>query len=1269
MRTRLLFFVLLMVTGLLNAQDTIRTLVISEVRLDDARESYIEIANVGTTTLNLKDFQIGNVTPWNTPKEAGNLVKGWNVDAGASYRLPDKELAPGETFVIASLYDWNPRAWAKDPTKGTRVMNKKEFWTLADIQAHFTESPVADATDSVNVWWNLLDTWGGRDCYYIAYYLSPTDSVVTDIFNGFEYDTDGTRHESALDVAGFTNATSQATLVRKYSVKKGNLDFLSAAGQDLEESEWMPIPHQFGGWEQFRALYWTVKNHGDYNLDETTLTSSTVDIDWDNETLTVPWGVRRDDSLIFQFDKHPGLAWHHSYVNNKEDSMYFSLRTGDIFTIYACGNDLDKIDFEVIVSPPTADANIVVPKKFADEDGYYSGWPPTWVVTDKNPVMDTIMEIPFGIRVDTLLKYLEKAPNASWEIEWVDGNVRTDIMKGDILKVTAESGAVKRYYIKPDKYQKSHDAYISMITWPDIPEDYKGLYGWVGDTIPSFVYTKTSYKVQVPYDVQGIPALVAQTRDINSKLEVSRATNLAGSEADRTVSFSCTAEDDTSILVYNILLEKEKDFANIQPWQGEPFISQYVFRSDYANPFVEVVNPGTEPLDMSNYMLVFGYNGTTADAITSNSGTGNWAYRYRKYIPGYKWQSQAEWETQPRIAVQDIAVNPLVQPGDVFVVAEVRSGETAAGYPPATVIAGIDIDFAHNPWDEAIGDWTSLQDWWGAKIFLFKILNDSVKLGTKPATDPNDFEVIDVLGNSGDRWIVGGIPMDQCFAYSRKPEVYKGNPEIGASFGTTEDDSEWIMVNEARLQAAGYPWPAWRYLVADGIGAHFMKDVTVYKSTVTSSLYKVSEGYTTEELIKGVVEGTTVEEFYAGINKADEGQTFKVMRGATEVAATAELEDGDVLEVLSADGNNTTMYELDVTAGGLSNDAVLVSDDYTIDVTGSTGTVSGFDYTVTLREVFDGVTVPEGASINVINGDDAYVPFVMLNFDTTQVDVLVSADVYFEVIAENGTSKILYQLMPEMMNNGAFVTSSVFDIDQELSLINFVPEGTAVYGLMKYLVPAPGATVILVDKLGYERTTGEVYQDDRIVVTSEDGETTKIYYLQVLDERAAYLAYVVSEVYNVDQLELNITGNFSVLTSITSFLGNLTASPDATLAVTNAAGAVQSGNLEVGDLLVVTAGDGVTTATYTLEVGTSIGKTNLNSISVYPNPSAGLIYVSGLETGNTVCVTNMVGQRIIDREVRQSKETFNLEGNPAGLYFITVKNGKEIVGHYKMVLQ
>ena len=113
---------------------------------------------------------------------------------------------------------------------------------------------------------------------------------------------------------------------------------------------------------------------------------------------------------------------------------------------------------------------------------------------------------------------------------------------------------------------KSHNAYLSSITWPDIPQQYRGIYGWSGDTIPGFIKTKFNYQLKVPYDVEGIPALVAKTEDANAYINVQHAKNLSGTIEDRTITIRVTAEDDSTMAVYTVELIKEKAPENMQPY-------------------------------------------------------------------------------------------------------------------------------------------------------------------------------------------------------------------------------------------------------------------------------------------------------------------------------------------------------------------------------------------------------------------------------------------------------------------------------------------------------------------------------------------------------------------------------------------------------------------------------------------------------------------------------------------------------------------------------
>jgi hypothetical protein len=104
--------------------------------------------------------------------------------------------------------------------------------------------------------------------------------------------------------------------------------------------------------------------------------------------------------------------------------------------------------------------------------------------------MDTISRLDFAMRTDTLFKYLEKAPKASWKIVFKDGVEKPDLKTGDLLRVTSENGKAKDYFLKLKNFIPEVNAFLTSITWPDIPSYFKGdiarSFGWTGDTIPGF---------------------------------------------------------------------------------------------------------------------------------------------------------------------------------------------------------------------------------------------------------------------------------------------------------------------------------------------------------------------------------------------------------------------------------------------------------------------------------------------------------------------------------------------------------------------------------------------------------------------------------------------------------------------------------------------------------------------------------------------------------------------------------------------------------------
>lgn len=1267
MKFKLLLFSFFFLSIFAKGQEPYTNLIFSEVRIDAAHHSYMELCNMGDVAVDLAQFEIGKIAAWEQPYTPGE---------GSSMRLPARMLSPGETYVIASVRDWgNEQALIDVEAGGSNTKN--DTWGLADLQMHHSESPGGnDPTDSISPGIGVMVVWNGDYCWYIRHHYMEGDSVVTDAVNGIFTGDDGTRPagEGPSDVAGMPDATANAILVRNYAIKNGNLDWEAARGIDISDSEWFPIPTT-GQWEQGRKEFWTMGNHVNTALNESTLKSNTIDIDWDAMEMTVAWGARNDDSIVNEFDFLPGLAWTYHMSTNKLDSAYTSVRTGDSVTFYGCGEALDIKKFGLTLIPPTASEARVIPKNQKGGDG---NWFTPFEVTDGIAGMDTISEMGYDTRIDTLYKYLEKPEAASWEIVFVDGMERPDLKEGDILKVTAEDGTTtKEYYIDVTVYIPNHNAYLSAITWPDIPEFYKGIFGWMGDTIPQFSQTKYNYNVQVPYDVEGIPALIATPANPDTKIEVKRATSLYGSEAAKTVVFNTTAEDDTTLLQYNVRLEKELDLSNVQPYTPDPFFSQFSFQVDWINNFLEICNPGNQDLDLSKYVIVRG-TGNPSEAIATATGIDDWANRFTRYVPGYIWEDEANWQVQPGMLVQDLSVNAIVEPGGAFVI--------AAATPFYKDIAGrdypefdqIDVNFHndHNPWgieiaNHVMGGWYNSSCW-----YIYKITNDSVLNNLKPLVDPYDVQIVDVIGNGSEvpgttgNLIDGAAAVIQNGGLFRYPHIYKGNPVPGASFGDGESGSEWLNTSSTYWALQGYGWPETNSMSSNGLGSHEFYTVTEFISTVSSSSYTVSPGYgLTETIGGGVKEGITIAEFLTSIIYY-EAQTLTFMRGDEVLTEDMVLENGDMLQVISENKENETHYTIEVTAEGLDTNALLTSDVYTIEVAGDSGTVSGFELGTTLKEVYSGVTAPSTASLfGAFYQDGSYASFAQMKYDSTYVDVLANDEVYFEVIAQDGETKIVYQLLPNSLASDAYVLSNVYQVDEEIKLISLITNGINVQAFLSNLIPAPGATIMLVNNMGQERTKGSIYEDDVLLVTAQDGVTKAEYALELWDTYAdRFEAVLSSDIWNVTQATFRVDGPVPT-TTVEEFIEGLTVSMGATFVVLDADGMeITTGLMDDDFTVVVTSENAEAVNIYEVVIDrTGVVEFDNSAIKVYPNPTNGMLNFAGVEEGQVIEVYNAVGRKVLSLQSSGTLINASINDQPKGLYMVIISEDMNRVAQFKLI--
>lgn len=874
----------------------------------------------------------------------------------------------------------------------------------------------------------------------MLYYRLPNgDSVQVDQVN-IAYDP-GTNllKTVASDVAGIEQATTTHILVRKANIDQGNLDWNDARGADILDSEWLPIPYQQG-----RDIYTTVKTHGDFSI---VLNSSNIDVNEGDQVMNVPWGIYKYDSIMDEFELGPGMAWQYQEnTTSVEDSTHTIARTGDTLIVYAAGADLEEVAYHINVVPPENDMTLVFPRSYLvsdelaalndwEEGGF---WLTPYYVTEDQPVIDTIGDVPFATRVDTLQKYLEKAPLADWEIVWVDGNERVDLKNGDILKVTAENGTdTKDYYIDVEDLEGAEDISLSAIIWPDKTEF---LEGWREDTVPGFNPTRPTYNITLPIGTMNVPALVAIPTDMNAEVMIDRATSLTGGQEERTTIFTVTAEDGTTVKEYSVTFVLEKDWSKVQKFYGEPFISELIGAQSSWISYVEIVNPRNVPLDMSQYVVVRGDNAANyTEIIGADIATESTLAQYRNryahtYVPGYRYYDDySTWQVNRGLLVEDFNVDPVKEPGDVFILGKTHAGRI--NNIPAGQEYLPDIMW-HDVVDTSVTAVNTVprMNWLSPNYFLVKIRDeklDSILNGNKAVgADITDYEIVDAFGDftSGQYEIAGRvIPGGKGFTYVRKPHIYKGVPDLLDGMGTDAETSDWIV----KTYAEDVDSPA---RLSDDLDNHTLDPVTVYMSTVSSLVYLVSDGFEGDGLtIQGDLSGLTVSGFMDNLIKPDTGQVQTVMNAGDKAPEDA-VADGDTLKVVSADGNNTTMYTL--VDMPLDDDALIMvksayTGSYSVNVDGSSGTItgSGVNWGVPVKEIMAALIFPDLATYSIIDKENKLVPLQVRNFDGVLSDVRINDSIFIEVRAQDGSTIITYQLKPESDQSDAFVVSSIFLVD------------------------------------------------------------------------------------------------------------------------------------------------------------------------------------------------------------------------------------------------
>ncbi|MCK4920212.1 MAG: hypothetical protein KAS71_04150, partial [Bacteroidales bacterium] len=351
--------------------------------------------------------------------------------------------------------------------------------------------------------------------------------------------------------------------------------------------------------------------------------------------------------------------------------------------------------------------------------------------------------------------------------------------------------------------KKKNNALLKSITWPDIPDSISTDFNWTGKVIPGFDSGTYSYEIQLPQEYQQIPALLAETEDVNATISSVMATNLTGGFDPRTSKFIVTAEDGKTKLTYSITfsLSASGNSEDKQPFVAEPLFTRFVYREWFNNNYIEISNPGTEDLDLSQYLVAIGVSSTPEQIITD---TLTYDMRYNYYVPGRDYSSDDSLLYVPGIVVEDTEVNPVIELGGSFVIGHIENAEMEENshLNDCDIIINRELSFDTEVKLIVPGPNTIMKNaWFTGALCLYKILNDSVRNGSKEISDPADFQLIDVFGTyDGSDWAPDGASLlaeDNQWNITRKPEFWEGDtlPGFSGSWGATEEASEWICVN------------------------------------------------------------------------------------------------------------------------------------------------------------------------------------------------------------------------------------------------------------------------------------------------------------------------------------------------------------------------------------------------------------------------------------------------------------------------------------------
>ncbi|MDX9695487.1 MAG: T9SS type A sorting domain-containing protein [Bacteroidales bacterium] len=190
----------------------------------------------------------------------------------------------------------------------------------------------------------------------------------------------------------------------------------------------------------------------------------------------------------------------------------------------------------------------------------------------------TITNIPYSTSLATFKGNITPATGATWNVFETDGTTPATVLD-DTKKVivTAADGITK------STYTITRNAALTNATLSDLKVD--------GITPPGFAAGTLNYIINLPYNATVTPTVTVTTTDANADAVIVPATDIkSATEADRTTVITVTAEDGTTILVYNVIF-------NVTPALTGKAILTYSF-AEQTGP--ATIGDGTIAVEVNN---------------------------------------------------------------------------------------------------------------------------------------------------------------------------------------------------------------------------------------------------------------------------------------------------------------------------------------------------------------------------------------------------------------------------------------------------------------------------------------------------------------------------------------------------------------------------------------------------------------------------------------------------------------------------------------------